>query len=48
MKEKEKETDTQRKSAVCLVLFPFDICYILLENHSKAPLTGFLLVGWRC
>lgn len=30
--------------------FPFvcDICYFLHGNHSKALLTGFQLVGWRC
>lgn len=44
----KKERETERECALCLVLFPFDICYILPENHSKAPLTGFLLVGWRC
>lgn len=42
------EKKRERKRELCLVLFPFDICYILPENNLKAPLTGFLLVGWRC
>ena len=46
--QRDRESERERQRGLCLVLFPFDICYILPENNLKAPLTGFLLVGWRC
>lgn len=47
-REREREHTERRRESALPCAFPFDICYILPENHSKAPLTGFLLVGWRC